>query len=417
MKVVESESEVEAAVESAGREGRAYFGRSELYVERYLSWPRHVEVQVLADAAGTVVWLGERDCSAQRRHQKLVEETPSPGLPDDVREALGQAAVQVAHACGYVNAGTVEFLYQDDQAPAAESGENFWFLEMNARLQVEHPVTEMVTGIDLVAEQLRIAAGERLPFVQGDIERRGHSIECRMNAEDPAGGKFRPSPGPLERFTLPGGFGVRVDVGYVAGDTVSQHYDNLLGKIVVWGSDRDEARRRMLRALRETVVDGVATTIPALVAILEHPDFIAGTHSTRWVDERLDLSGLAAQPTAAAPGEHAVPDDVDVEVDGKRYRVKVFTEDATQAPAPRARRHQGSTTAKGAGEVTVAMQGTIVEVLVSAGDTIEAGQAICVLEAMKMENQINSDHAGTVSEVRVAPGDTVTAGDVVAVIA
>jgi acetyl-CoA/propionyl-CoA carboxylase biotin carboxyl carrier protein len=419
MKVVETEAEVEAAVESARREGEAYFGRPELYIERYLSWPRHVEVQVLADAAGAIVSLGERDCSAQRRHQKLVEETPCPGLPDDVRRALGRAAVQTAQACGYVNAGTVEFLYQEaDPATAAESGDNFWFLEMNTRLQVEHPVTEMVTGIDLVAAQLRIAAGEPLPFAQGDIVSRGHSIECRLNAEDPAGGQFRPSPGPIERFRMPGGNGVRVDAGYVAGDVISQHYDNLLGKIVVWGRDREEARRRMLRALGETVVEGVATTIPALVAILEHDDFITGAHSTRWVDERLDLSGIASQTGSPSPGEPPEPQEVDVEVDGRRYQVKVLSDPSASAPAPaaRSRRHRSDAATEGAGQVTVVMQGTIVEVLVSVGDTVEAGQAVCVLEAMKMENQVNAEQAGTVSEVRVAPGDTVSAGDVVAVI-
>jgi acetyl-CoA/propionyl-CoA carboxylase biotin carboxyl carrier protein len=410
MKVVESDSDVEAAVESARREGEAYFGRPELYVERYLTWPRHVEVQVLADSAGTVVWLGERDCSAQRRHQKLIEETPAPGLPDDVRDAMGAAAVQAAQACGYVNAGTVEFLFQDGE---------FWFLEMNTRLQVEHPVTEMVTGIDLVAKQLRIAAGELLPFTQADIARRGHSIECRVNAEDPAGGQFRPCPGPVERFTTPGGYGVRVDAGYVGGDTVSQHYDNLLGKIIVWGHDREEARRRMLRALHETIIEGVATTIPALVAILEHPDFVAGAHSTRWVDETLDLSGLAPQAASAAPAEAPVPQDVEVEVDGKRYQVKVLTGDApaTSSPARRARRHHSGAAATGDGEVSAPMQGTIVEVLVVVGDTVEAGQPICVLEAMKMENQVNAEQPGTVTEVRVATGDTVTAGDIIAVIA
>ncbi|MDQ6909725.1 MAG: carbamoyl phosphate synthase [Actinomycetota bacterium] len=425
MKVVTAESEVEAAVESARREGEAWFGSPELYVERYLPWPRHVEVQVLADRAGAVVCLGERDCSAQRRHQKLIEETPAPGLDDDVRGALGHAAAQAAHACGYVNVGTVEFLYQAGPASAAESGGpasaaesagQFWFLEMNTRLQVEHPVTEMVTGIDIVAEQLRIAAGEPLSFAQDDIVRRGHSIECRLNAEDPAGGQFLPSPGEIETFKLPAGYGVRADVGYVAGDTVSQHYDNLLGKIIVWGSDREEARRRMLRALGETVVEGVATTIPALVAILEHEDFINGDHSTRWVDETLDLSQLPAQSGVSSSGEPGTPREVDVEVDGRRYQVRVLTEDAPAAPARRAVRRQVGPSAEGRGQITVAMQGTIVEVLVAVGETVEAGQAVCVLEAMKMENQVSAEHAGTVTEVRVAPGDTVSAGDVVAVI-
>jgi acetyl-CoA/propionyl-CoA carboxylase biotin carboxyl carrier protein len=418
MKVVADAAEVGAAVESARRESQAWFGRPELYVERYLSAPRHVEVQVFADTFGTAVWLGERDCSAQRRHQKLVEETPSPGLEDSVRQAMGEAAVKVARACGYTNAGTVEFLYQDGE---------FWFLEMNTRLQVEHPLTEMVTGRDLVAEQLHVAAGEPLSFAQGDITRQGHSIECRLNAEDPARGAFLPSPGAVTRFTMPAGYGVRVDAGYAAGDVVSQHYDNLLAKIVVWGRDREEARRRMVRALRETTVEGVATTTPALLAILEHEDFVTSRHSTRWVDETLDLSDLTPQPPAG--GQAADPDisatappTVDVEVDGRRYRVALLPGQdlpAAQgspvtAPAARrrgARRHHSGAGTAASGAVTVPMQGTIVEVLVAVGDTVEAGQAVCVLEAMKMENHVSTDHAGTVAEVRVAAGDTVSAGD------
>jgi acetyl-CoA/propionyl-CoA carboxylase biotin carboxyl carrier protein len=365
--------------------------------------------------------VGERDCSAQRRHQKLVEESPAAAFPDEVRRAMGEAAVRVAQACGYVNAGTVEFLYQDGE---------FYFLEMNTRLQVEHPVTEMVTGIDLVAEQIRVASGEPLSFTQDDIERRGHAIEVRINAEDPAGGRFLPSPGRIEMLVPPQGFGTRWDGGYEGGDEVSQFYDNLVGKLIVWGADRDTAIRRMLRALREMRIEGIATTIPADIAILEHPDFRAAQHSTKWVEDTLDLGGVGAT-AATAPGDEApeakVRRDVDVEVNGKRFSVSVWVPEGVAAPAagraapaatrPRRAGSGGSgAVAGGSGAVTVPMQGTIVKVLVEVGQEVEVGQPVCVLEAMKMENNIAAEKAGTVTDVKVAPGDSVGSGDVVAII-
>jgi acetyl-CoA/propionyl-CoA carboxylase biotin carboxyl carrier protein len=416
MKVVASASEAAEAMESAAREAQAYFGRPEIYVERYLGWPRHVEMQVLGDQHGNTLWLGERDCSAQRRHQKLIEESPAPAFPDAVRRAMGEAAVKVSKACGYYNAGTVEFLFQDGE---------FYFLEMNTRLQVEHPVTELVTGLDLVAWQIRIASGEELTFGQDDVARNGHAIEVRLNAEDPSGGRFSPSPGTITKFTAPSGPGVRLDSGYEAGDTVSQFYDNLVAKLIVWAPDREAARRRMLRALGETEITGIATTIPADVAILSHPDFAEAKHSTKWVEEVLDLSALTiAAPEAAAPADGAIPTvqrDVTAEVDGRRFSVKLWVPDLVAVASPQGvvrpkRAAQAAAGASGSGDVTVPMQGTIVKVLVAVGDTVEVGQTICLLEAMKMENAVNAEKDGVIKEVRVSAGASVGAGDIVAVI-
>ncbi len=419
MKVVATAADAAEAMESAAREAQAYFGRPEIYLERYLGWPRHVEMQVLGDQQGTTLWLGERDCSAQRRHQKLVEESPAPDFPDETRRAMGEAAVKVSQACGYYNAGTVEFLYQDGE---------FYFLEMNTRLQVEHPVTELVTGLDLVAWQIRIASGERLDFTQDEIRHDGHAIEVRINAEDPSGGRFTPSPGTLTAFHQPSGPGVRLDAGYEAGDTVSQYYDNLIAKLIVWAPDREAARRRMLRAISETRIAGVATTLPADVVILSHPDFAAATHSTKWVEEILDLSGLVADSIGTpvpASTEDDVPTlqrDVTAEVDGRRFSVRLWVPDlgtpaAAGRPAGRPKRTATAALAgTGSGQVTVPMQGTIVKVVVAVGDVVEVGQTICLLEAMKMENAVAAEKDGVVKEVRVSAGDSVGAGDVVAVI-
>jgi len=419
MKVVNGPEEAADAMESAQREAQSSFGRSEIYLERYLEWPRHIEMQVLADSHGNVLWLGERDCSSQRRHQKLIEESPAPDFPDQVRTAMGEAAVKVARACGYTNAGTVEFLYQDGE---------FYFLEMNTRLQVEHPITELVTGLDLVAWQLKIASGQAIDFGQDDVRRIGHAIEVRLNAEDPSGGRFLPSPGTILRFQAPGGPGVRFDSGYEAGDVVSQHYDNLMAKLSVWGEDREAARRRMLRALEETKIEGVATTIPADVAILSHPDFVQAKHSTRWVEDTLDLSGVSSAPLGTEL-ELSEPEkvlrEVTAEVDGRLYQVKLWVPageagggggPGAARRAPRRPRGAAGPAAVGTGSVTVPMQGTIVRVLVAPGEVVVQGQTVCVLEAMKMENAILADKDGTVSEVRVTEGDSVGGGDVVVVI-
>lgn len=415
MKVVGSAEEVDAALESAQREAESFFGRSECYMERYLTWPRHIEMQIIADQHGKTVWLGERDCSAQRRHQKLVEESPAPNFPDEVRQAMGEAAVAVAEGCDYTNAGTVEFLFQDGE---------FYYLEMNTRLQVEHPVSELVSGIDLVREQIRIAAGEELSFDQSDVKHDGHAIEVRINAEDPAGGRFLPSPGTISDLRLPDGFGIRWDGGYEAGDTVSQFYDNLVGKLVVWGSDRDTAISRMRSALAELDVGGIATTAAAHRVILASPDFQAGEHSTKWVEESLDLSDVSGSsdgPGEIVDDEPLTRKDVVLEVNGKRFEVAAWVPETVGA-APKAKTSKPRRSASnsggsaGSGQIAVPMQGTIVKVLVEVGQEVTEGEAVVVLEAMKMENNINADKSGTVAEVKVGPGDTVGAGDVVVII-
>ena len=415
MKVVANADEAGAAIDSARREAEAYFGRGELYLEKYLTNPRHVEVQLIADSHGTCVHLGTRDCSAQRRHQKLIEEAPAPGIDPDILEAMGQAAVKVAHGCDYVNAGTVEFLYEDG---------NFYYLEMNTRLQVEHPVTELVTGIDLVAEQIRVAAGEPLGYTQADIATTGHAIEVRVNAEDVAEGKFFPSPGTISTLRAPNGPGTRFDVGYEPGDEVSQYYDNLVGKLICWAADRPRAIARTLRCIEELEITGVATTLPAAKAILSHDDFAAVTHSTNWVEGTLDLTGVmhdADSPVTDDDTEPKVKRDLDVEVNGKKFSVSMWVPESAGAPAspgarPRKRAAKKSGGSAGDGRVASPMQGTIVKILVAVGDPVTAGDALVVLEAMKMENNIKADKDGTIAEINIAEGDPVGAGDVVIVI-
>ena len=414
MKVVQSADAVQDAMDSAQRESKAFFGRDEIYVERYLTWPRHIEVQLVGDTHGNVVWVSTRDCSAQRRHQKLIEEAPAPGLPDGLEEKMGEAAVKAAKAVGYYNAGTVEFIYQDN---------DFFFLEMNTRLQVEHPVTEVITGIDLVEWQIRVASGEKLPMTQKQVAARrdGHGIEVRINAENPAVGKFLPSPGTITKLVTADGFGARFDGGYEAGDTVSQYYDNLVGKLIVWGKDRDTAIARTIRALKEMVVEGVHTTIPADLAILEHPDFAAVTHSTKWVEETLDLSTLSSSAGGAdAPEDGLVERSTTVEVNGKRFDVKMWVPEVVGTVTKKAKKPTraggASGSGAGSGDVTAPMQGTIVKVNVTVGQSVAVGDAVVVLEAMKMENQITAEKAGTVAKVNVAQGATVGAGDVLVVI-
>jgi acetyl-CoA/propionyl-CoA carboxylase, biotin carboxylase, biotin carboxyl carrier protein len=409
LRVVLDESEAADAFEGARREADAYFGNPEVYVEKYLEKPRHVEAQVLFDTHGNGVFLGERDCSVQRRHQKLIEETPSPGMTPRQRKTLAKAALDAGRSCGYVNAGTVEFLMD-------RSGD-IYFLEMNTRLQVEHTVTEMVTGIDLVAWQVRIANGEKLDL--GDVSPRGHAIEFRINAEDPMQG-YMPTPGQVVEWAEPAGPGVRVDSWIRPGTHVSQYYDNLMAKLVVWGPDRETAVNRGRRALEEFEVQGVATTIPAHLAVLDHEDFLAGEHHTKWMEEVVALEGSGPTAAPALPeDEDLTKRDITVEIGGRRLRVSYWAPEPAIGGQVRRRPPKLANSGQSGvsdGVVSAPMQGTIVKVHVKAGETVRAGDPICVLEAMKMENEVVSPADGDVVDLRVEPGDTVAPGQVIAIV-
>jgi len=404
--VARDASETGSAFDRASREGEAYFGDGSVYVEKYLSAPRHVEIQVVRDRRGNAVHLGERDCSIQRRHQKLIEECPSPAIDPTMREAMGEAALAAAEAVAYDNVGTVEFLVQRDGA----TGE-FYFLEMNTRVQVEHPVTEEVTGIDIVKTGIRIAAGEELPFTQRDISWRGHSIEVRLNAED-ASNDFAPSPGVVTAFEEPGGPGIRVDSSLRGPGVVAESYDPLFAKLIVRGADREEALARLGRALAEFRVEGITTTLPFFHAILDDEVFVSGDYTTGFIAER--MQSLKIQPaTTGESGEISEKSarEVEVEVNGKLFRVKVFGDEGASGGPPRRRRGETRRASASGGAVQAPMQGTIVRVLVEQGQEVAADEPVCILEAMKMESEVRSHKAGTVSEVRVEAGQTVRSGD------
>jgi acetyl-CoA/propionyl-CoA carboxylase biotin carboxyl carrier protein len=411
LKVVRSPEEAERALASARREGEAYFADATVYVERFLEDPRHVEVQVLADAHGAVVHLGERDCTIQRRHQKLVEETPSPAVGPELRERIGAIAVGAARAVGYRGAGTIEGLLDRDGS--------YFFLEMNTRIQVEHTITELVTGIDLVREQVLVAAGEPLSFRQEDVRVSGHALECRINAEDPAAG-FLPAPGTIVAYREPAGPGVRVDSGVTEGSEVVGLYDPLLAKLIVWDTDRERARRRMLRALGEYVVEGVTTLVGFHRALLAHPCFVAGSTCFGVVDEiaaELEEDAPAPAPRASGPVREQV---VPVEVDGRRFEVKLLRPEPPHAELARRRRGRsgdGRHHAAAREAVVSPMQGTVLAVEVREGDEVREGQVICVVEAMKMENEITAHRHGLVTGLSVAPGEPVTTGQVICVVA
>ena len=416
LKVVSSADEVERAFESARREGEAYFSDSAVYVERYLEDPRHVEVQVLADAHGAVIHLGERDCTIQRRHQKLVEETPSPAVSEELRDRIGQIAVEAARAVGYRSAGTIEGLLSQD-------GEYF-FLEMNTRIQVEHTVTELVTGLDLIREQVLIAAGEPLWLRQEDVRLSGHAIECRINAEDPSNG-FLPAPGRITGYVEPGGPGVRVDSGVEAGSEVVGLYDPLIAKLCVHGVDREHARRRMLRALGEYRIEGVTSLLGFHQALLEHPCFAKGetchgiVESEQLAQRAEELSHRATTVAAAADGASTRERVVNAELDGRRFELKLHLPEPPHAELVRRRRERvaaGAHHGAARDAIVTPMQGTVLNVEVEEGQEVEAGQVLCVVEAMKMENEITAHRAGRVTELSVEAGQAVKTGQVICVV-
>jgi acetyl-CoA/propionyl-CoA carboxylase biotin carboxyl carrier protein len=407
-RVAHEESELEAAYTGSSGEAQRYFANAAVFLERYVERPRHVEVQIIADTHGNVVALGERDCSVQRRHQKLIEETPSPVVTPELRQALCDAAISLAKSVGYASAGTVEFLVTGDL--------RFYFLEMNTRIQVEHTITEMVTGIDLVKEQLRVAQGLPLSFSAADIDPRGHAIQCRVNAEDP-GRDFAPSPGLLTGYQEPGGIGIRVDSAMHQGAAVLPTYDSMIAKLITWGRDREEAIDRMSRALGEFKIEGVATTIPFHQNVMQNEIFRHGDVTTAFLTEQPQVIPATAGP-AATPAEPAeAPREAVVEVNGRRFTVAVrggfgVAAEATAAASNGTRRN-GRTAKKKAASSTVLespIQGSVMRVSVEQGQTVEAGDLVTVIEAMKMENEIVAHRAGTVSVVHIAPGQSVQVG-------
>ena len=408
MEIVAAPGEAERAFETARRQGQSYFADPSVYVEKLIVDPRHVEVQVLADAHGNVIHLGERDCTIQRRHQKLVEETPSPAVDDELRARIGEIGVNAARACGYRSAGTIEGLLTAE-------GEYF-FMEMNTRIQVEHTVTELVTGLDLVREQVLIALGEPLSLTQDQVRLQGHAIECRINAEDVARG-FLQTPGLVTAYHEPSGPGVRVDSGVGAGNEVSGAYDPMIAKLIVHGVNREHARRRMLRALDEFRIEGPQTLIGFHKALLSSECFIAGETCHGLVES----DALAARAAALAPPngyEARLGRTVDrtrlVEVDGRRFEVRITEPEPPWREVAR-RRHERERAGSGAGgdAVVSPMQGTVLSVAVSQGDLVDVGRVICIVEAMKMENEVRAHRAGTVTDLAVEAGQSVTTGQVI----
>jgi acetyl-CoA/propionyl-CoA carboxylase, biotin carboxylase, biotin carboxyl carrier protein len=418
-RVAMTPDDLQEAFEGSGREGEKFFGDDRVYVERYLEDPRHVEVQVLADSHGNVIHLGERDCSIQRRHQKVIEEAPGPHVDAEMRERIGRIATDAAAAVGYRGAGTIEGM---------QVGEEYFFLEMNTRVQVEHCVTEMVTGVDIVREQILVAAGEPLSISQDDFEMRGWSIECRINAEN-AAKKFAPAPGPIgDSYREPSGPGVRVDSGVEGGSEVTPMYDPMVAKLVVWDVDREKATRRMLRALGEYDSGGLTTLIPFHKAILATEQWAEG-ETCRDLMEDADWLKSTAPETAAIPAEseekELVERDYKVEVGGKLFDVKVIGDPPAGGVAalaaggrkpPKRERKAGGGPSASSASLPSPLQGTVLKVAVAEGQEVAEGDLVCVIEAMKMENEITAHRSGKVTAVNVTEGGAVGSGDVIAVI-
>jgi acetyl-CoA/propionyl-CoA carboxylase biotin carboxyl carrier protein len=426
LKVVRDEAEVEDQLETAQREGEAYFDNASVYVEKYLESPRHIEVQILADEHGNVRHLGERDCSLQRRHQKVIEEAPSPALDEDLRERIGEAARRGVREADYANAGTVEFLVEDGE---------FYFMEVNTRIQVEHTATEEVTGIDVVKWQLRVAAGEELAFEQDDVEIDGHAIEFRINAENAAKDFAPATGGKLETYDPPGGIGVRLDDALRQGDDLVTDYDSMVAKLIVWASDREECLARSERALEEFQIEGFDTIIPFHRLMLTDEAFRAGEHTTKYLDEELDRQRIeqavekwGSGTSESDDGDEEVTErDFVVEVNGKRFDVSLEERGAPAIPTPSTDGSSGTqqrpdvatdddgddgpVVEAGGEQITAEMQGTILSVDVSEGDEVEPGDVVCVLEAMKMENDVVAERGGTVGQVLIEEGQSVDMGD------
>jgi acetyl-CoA/propionyl-CoA carboxylase, biotin carboxylase, biotin carboxyl carrier protein len=430
-RVALSEDELEGAFEGSSREGEKFFSDPTVYLERYLHDPRHVEVQVLADRHGTVIHLGERDCSIQRRHQKVIEESPAPEwvVDEAMRERIGKIGVDAAKAVDYVGAGTIEGLFS-----AADGKEpEYFFLEMNTRVQVEHCVTEMTTGIDIVKEGIRAAAGEPLAYAQEDIKLRGHAIECRINAED-ASKNFAPAPGKIGRYLEPSGPGVRVDSGVEEGGEVSPMYDPMVAKLIVWDADREQATQRMLRALDEYEIEGLKTLIPFHKALLATEDWKRGSTCKDLLEDKKWLKTLAFEkPPAPVEGaedeQEKVEQTYSVEVSGKRFDVRVVGPPfagggggaasngaAPGAKAPKRSARKSSSAGGGADVLPSPLQGNMWKVLVKQGDAVEEGQLLCIIEAMKMENEITAHKAGTIAELPIVEGEPIQAGAPIATI-